>query len=148
MPPSNSCGFGAGSVRNANQPLATGSAKKLLPSKRFLSYGLTNGMAGEPAHWCVLLVGSPEVIPPRMAIRGTMSGTFELYCDHAQSFGFRLKAPDGSVVAVSLPFPDKASAVQGIRDVRECAGMGLITDLCGPAGGTPADSRTRRPGSA
>ncbi|WP_457963342.1 YegP family protein [Arthrobacter sp. D1-29] len=78
-----------------------------------------------------------------------MSGSFELFCDHRTlSFGFRLKAADGSVVAVSAPFPDKASAVQGIRDVRECAGMGLITDLCGPAGATSAEPGTRRAGPA
>ncbi|UZX04360.1 YegP family protein [Arthrobacter sp. CDRTa11] len=77
-----------------------------------------------------------------------MSGSFELFCDHTQSFGFRLKAADGSVVAVSAPFPDKASAVQGIRDVRECAGMGLITDLCGSAEVASADRETRRTGPA
>lgn len=73
-----------------------------------------------------------------------MSGTFELFSDGTMSYGFRLKAPDGSVVAVAGPFPDKASAVQGIRDVRECAGMGLITDLSSPAGKNPADTSTRR----
>ncbi|MDR7083774.1 uncharacterized protein YegP (UPF0339 family) [Arthrobacter ginsengisoli] len=60
----------------------------------------------------------------------TMSGAFELFHDGNLSFGFRLKAPDGTVVAVSGPFPDKVSAVEGIRVVRECAGTGLITDLC------------------
>ncbi|MGO4860081.1 hypothetical protein [Arthrobacter sp. 2MCAF14] len=33
-------------------------------------------------------------------------------------------------MALSEPFPDKASAVAGIAAVRECAGMGLIADLC------------------
>lgn len=59
-----------------------------------------------------------------------MIGAFEIFYDGNPSFGFRLKAPDGTVVAVSGPFPDKVSAVEGIRVVRECAGMGLITDLC------------------
>lgn len=58
-----------------------------------------------------------------------MTEAFELFHDGNLSFGCRLKAPDGTVVAVSGPFPDKVSAVGGIRVVRECAGMGLITDL-------------------
>ncbi|GAB3556825.1 hypothetical protein GCM10027405_00550 [Arthrobacter alkaliphilus] len=59
-----------------------------------------------------------------------MTGTFELYIDEDKSFRFRLKAPDGTVVAVSKSFPDKRAAVCGISDVREYAGMGLISDLC------------------
>ncbi|KRE52416.1 hypothetical protein ASG92_25570 [Arthrobacter sp. Soil736] len=59
-----------------------------------------------------------------------MTGTFELFIDEDTSFRFRLKAPDGTVVAVSRSFPDKPAAVSGISDVREYAGMGLIADLC------------------
>ncbi|MCA4134070.1 DUF1508 domain-containing protein [Arthrobacter sp. M4] len=59
-----------------------------------------------------------------------MAGTFELFVDVDASFRFRLKAPDGTVVALSMAFPDKAAAVAGISAVREYAGMGLITDLC------------------
>lgn len=61
-----------------------------------------------------------------------MVGSFELFRDEELSFAFRLKAADGTVLAISGQFPDKASAVEGIRAVRECAGMGLITDLCPP----------------
>ena len=42
----------------------------------------------------------------------TMIGAFELFHHGSLSFGFRLKAPDGTVVAVSGPFPDKVSAVE------------------------------------
>lgn len=74
-----------------------------------------------------------------------MNGTIELFADDKMNFRFRLKAPDGTVMAVSRPFPDKQAAVEGISEMREYAGMGLITDLCpkvsagsaGP-GGTPA----------
>ena len=59
-----------------------------------------------------------------------MTGAVGLFHDGNLSFGFRLEAPDGMVVAVSGPFPDMVSAVEGIRVVRERAGMGLITDLC------------------
>ncbi|MBT2533281.1 YegP family protein [Arthrobacter sp. ISL-48] len=59
-----------------------------------------------------------------------MTGTFELFFDGTTGFGFRLKAADGTVMAVSPPFVDKRAAVIGITAVRECAGMGLISDLC------------------
>ncbi|MBT2523196.1 DUF1508 domain-containing protein [Arthrobacter sp. ISL-28] len=59
-----------------------------------------------------------------------MAGMFELFNDEDSGFRFRITAPDGTVMAVSRSFPDKPSAVAGIRDVREYAGMGHITDLC------------------
>ncbi|MDQ0770752.1 uncharacterized protein YegP (UPF0339 family) [Pseudarthrobacter defluvii] len=62
-----------------------------------------------------------------------MAGTFEAFVDAELFFRFRLLAPDGGAIAVSGPFEDKASLVAGIAAVRECAGTGLVTDLC-PAG--------------
>lgn len=62
-----------------------------------------------------------------------MAGMFEVFVDAESQFRFRLKAPDGTVMAVSAAFGDKSAAVAGIAAVRECAGMGLVTDLC-PAG--------------
>ncbi len=59
-----------------------------------------------------------------------MTGKFELFTDEKMYFRFRLKAPDGTVVAISRPFSDKSAAVSGISAVREYAGLGLITDLC------------------
>ena len=61
--------------------------------------------------------------------RTAMAGVFEVFVDAESQFRFRLKAPDGSVLAVSAPFEDKRAAAAGIADVRECAGTGLITDL-------------------
>lgn len=71
-----------------------------------------------------------------------MAASFELFIDAESHFRFRLRAPDGTVVAVSTAFNDKSTAVAGIAEVRECAGMGLITDLC--AGGS-AHSSVREP---
>lgn len=66
-----------------------------------------------------------------------MAGLFEMFVDAESHFRFRLKAPDGTVMAVSRAFDDKPAAVAGIVAVRECAGTGLITDLCrGPAEGS------------
>ncbi|WP_442543675.1 YegP family protein [Arthrobacter sp. KN11-1C] len=58
-----------------------------------------------------------------------MAGMFELFLDAQSRFRFRLKASDGTVLAVSAGFADKPSAMAGIRAVRECAGTSLITDL-------------------
>jgi len=82
-----------------------------------------------------------------------MAGMFELFNDEDAGFRFRIRAPDGTVMAVSRSFPDKPSAVAGIRDVREYAGMGHITDLCpappaaavsGPAGAKSQDENLCR----
>lgn len=74
-----------------------------------------------------------------------MAGKFELFVDAESSFRFRLRAPDGTVMAVSAPFGDKSAAVAGIAAVRECAGMGLITDLCSEAA---PQGRAQDPASA
>lgn len=73
-----------------------------------------------------------------------MAGMFEVFVDGESCFRFRLKAPDGTVMAVSEAFGDKAAAVAGIAAVRECAGMGLVTDLC-PAGGAQQPAAEVRP---
>lgn len=44
------------------------------------------------------------------------------------AFRFRLKADDGTVVAVSPRFPDIKSVVAGITAVRESAATGFIVD--------------------
>ncbi|WP_395796420.1 YegP family protein [Arthrobacter sp. FW306-04-A] len=59
---------------------------------------------------------------------------FEVFVDAESFFRFRLKSPDGIVIAVSTPFEDKSGVVAGIAAARECAGMGLVTDLCPAAG--------------
>lgn len=78
-----------------------------------------------------------------------MAGKFEAFIDAESYFRFRLIDPDGAVVAVSGPFPDKAALAAGISSVRECAGTGLVTDLC-PAGvvSAPAAARGQAPAPA
>ena len=70
-----------------------------------------------------------------------MAGTFELFVDADACFRFRLRAPDGAVLAVSKGFADKPAAVAGITAVREYAGMGLISDLCPEPPASPAAPR-------
>jgi uncharacterized protein YegP (UPF0339 family) len=62
-----------------------------------------------------------------------MAGKFEVFVDAEAQYRFRLITPGGSELAVSGPYPDKSAAVAAIEAGRECAGMGLISDLC-PAG--------------
>ena len=47
-----------------------------------------------------------------------MAGMFELFIDAEDSFRFQLTAPDGTVMAVSRPFPSKVAAAEGIAAVR------------------------------
>lgn len=61
-----------------------------------------------------------------------MAGKFEVYLDSDSLFRFRLKAADGTVMAVSGAFGDKSAVAAAIAAVRECAGTGLVTDLCQP----------------
>jgi uncharacterized protein YegP (UPF0339 family) len=61
-----------------------------------------------------------------------MAGMFELFTDSDDSFRFQLTAPDGTVMALSKPFPDKPAAVAGIAAVREYAGMGFVTEIPPP----------------
>ncbi|MDQ0798542.1 DUF1508 domain-containing protein [Arthrobacter sp. SLBN-112] len=63
-----------------------------------------------------------------------MAGNFEVFLDPEMLYRFRLLGPDGSVMAVSQGFEDKAAVAAGIAAVRECAGTGLVTDLS-PTGG-------------
>jgi uncharacterized protein YegP (UPF0339 family) len=79
-----------------------------------------------------------------------MAGMFELFVDAESHFRFRLKGPDGTLMAVSSAFEDKSAAVAGIAAVRECAGMGLITDLCpsaAPPEAAPAQPAAPEPGA-
>lgn len=59
-----------------------------------------------------------------------MAGSFEVFVDADSLFKFRLLAADGTVMAVSQGFEDKRAVAAGIAAVRECAGTGLVTDLC------------------
>ena len=58
-----------------------------------------------------------------------MAGKFEVFLDSESRFRFRLRGPDGAVMAVSEAFEDKVAVAAGIAAVRECAGTGLVTDL-------------------
>ncbi|MFF1254069.1 YegP family protein [Pseudarthrobacter sp. NPDC058329] len=75
-----------------------------------------------------------------------MAGKFEAFLDQDSFFRFRLLAPDGAVMAVSGPFDSKSALAAGIAAVRECAGTGLVTDLC-PAGTAARQAPAAAPAS-
>lgn len=74
-----------------------------------------------------------------------MAGLFEIFVDEQSQFRFRLLDAEGVVMAVSSGFADKSGAVAGIEAVRECAGMGLISDASGQS--TIRTWRPDRPGT-
>ena len=77
-----------------------------------------------------------------------MAGSFEVFIDAESHVRFRLVAPNGVVLAVSEPLADKRHAAAAIKDVRECAGTGLIQDLCPKSPAEPVQkqhSAPRRP---
>lgn len=57
-----------------------------------------------------------------------MAGQFEIFTDSEENYRFRLLGADGTVLAVSKAYDDKRAAADGIMDVRECAGTGLIKE--------------------
>lgn len=57
-----------------------------------------------------------------------MAGTFEIIRDGEGAFLFRLRAGDGTLVAISPTFTTIEAAVEGIEAVRENAAMGLIVN--------------------
>ena len=69
-----------------------------------------------------------------------MAGKFELFVDAEAQYRFRLTTPEGCELAVSGAYRDKAAAVAAIEAVRECAGMGLINDLCPAGSSVPAQA--------
>lgn len=71
-----------------------------------------------------------------------MAGMFELFADSDSSFRFQLTAPDGTVMALSRPFPDKLAAVAGIAEVREYAGMGFVIEIATPGREGAAEDMT------
>lgn len=73
-----------------------------------------------------------------------MAGRFELFVDADARYRFRLRSGDGTVMAVSKDYATRQAAVAAINAVRECAGTGLISDLCATRGQRQASSGASR----
>ncbi|MDQ1058407.1 uncharacterized protein YegP (UPF0339 family) [Arthrobacter globiformis] len=60
-----------------------------------------------------------------------MSGHFEVFDSPEGGYRFRLVDAAGNHLATSGVFPTKQAAAAGIFTVREIAGTGLVSDMCG-----------------
>jgi len=56
---------------------------------------------------------------------------FEIYQDAAGEYRFRLRAPNGEIIAVSEGYKSKGSCRNGIESVKENAPKATIQDLTG-----------------
>jgi len=57
------------------------------------------------------------------------SGKFEVYTDKAGEYRFKLKAPNGEVIAVSEGYSSKKSCMNGIESVKKNAPKATIVEL-------------------
>ena len=74
-----------------------------------------------------------------------MAGQFEIFTDAEANVRFRLLGADGTILAISKAFEDKQSAADGIMEVRECAGTGLIKEAHSNAWGGTGNTRAGLP---
>jgi uncharacterized protein len=56
-------------------------------------------------------------------------GKFEVYTDKAGEYRFKLKAPNGEVIAVSEGYKSKDSCMNGIQSVMKNAPKAKIVEL-------------------
>jgi len=75
----------------------------------------------------VARVSAPEVRPPRA--RRRRRSRFEVYQDKGGEYRFRLKAPNGEIIAVSEGYTTKRSCMRGIESVKRNAKTAGTQDL-------------------
>jgi uncharacterized protein len=57
-----------------------------------------------------------------------MAAKFEISKDHAGKFRFRLKAPNGEIIAASQGYETKANAEKGIEAIKMRASTATVED--------------------
>ena len=57
------------------------------------------------------------------------SAKFEIFKDDADEYRFRLKAPNGKVIAVSEGYKNRQNVLTGIYSVQNNADRALIVDI-------------------
>ncbi len=58
-----------------------------------------------------------------------MSGKFEYYTDKSGHYRFRLKAPNGQIIAASQEYSSKEACLNGIESVRKNAPDAKIEEV-------------------
>ncbi|MGF7058640.1 YegP family protein [Brassicibacter mesophilus] len=56
-------------------------------------------------------------------------GKFEIFKDRAGEYRFRLKAPNGQIIAVSEGYTTKTACKNGIEAVKRYASTATVSDL-------------------
>jgi hypothetical protein len=67
--------------------------------------------------------------PKHVKSRPTKTGKFEVYIDKAGEYRFRLKAPNGEIIAASEGYKVKKSCMNGIRSVKKNVRKPNIVEL-------------------
>ena len=57
------------------------------------------------------------------------AGKFEVFTDKAGEFRFRLKAPNGEIIAVGEGYSSKASCLNGIESVKKNAPTAPVIEV-------------------
>jgi len=57
------------------------------------------------------------------------SPKFEVYKDKKKQFRFRLKAPNGQIIAVGEPYTTKAGCLKGIESVKKNAPGAAVVEV-------------------
>lgn len=57
------------------------------------------------------------------------TGKFEVYVDKSGKYRFRLKAPNGKIIAVSEPYNSKAACMNGIDSVKKNAANAIVKQM-------------------
>ena len=70
-----------------------------------------------------------KAIEKEEIVKDEPTGTFEVYKDIAGEYRFRLKAPNGEIIAVSEGYKAKKSCMNGIESVKKNAPKATIVEL-------------------
>jgi uncharacterized protein YegP (UPF0339 family) len=62
-------------------------------------------------------------------VNGVTTGKFEVFTDKAGEYRFRLKAPNGEIIAASEGYSSKASCMNGIESVKKNAPTAVVIEV-------------------
>jgi uncharacterized protein YegP (UPF0339 family) len=71
-----------------------------------------------------------------------MAAKFEIYVDRKKQYRFRLKAPNGEIIAVGESYETKAACLKGIKSIQKNA---PVAEIVGP---DETGKKAVRPGSS
>ena len=66
---------------------------------------------------------------PQIQVNVVTTGKFEVFTDKAGEYRFRLKAPNGEIIAASEGYSSKASCMNGIESVKKNAPTAVVIEV-------------------